>query len=318
MKIIVTGSSGFIGSALADRLEREGHDVYGLTRYMASDSRYDYYQLKRKLICDVRAGDRVRAIVEEVKPDVVFHLAAITPVSYSFLSPETAREVVEVNFIGTMNIAEACMKYKVPHLVHASTSEFYGEQKDFPIQEDATPHPLSPYAVAKLAAEEYIRYLARTEGLPYTIIRPYNTYGRAFVRKPYFVVERAITQALLERHIHLYTPNPIRDLLDRDSHVDAYVRCLGNERAKGEDFNIGLGKGYTIGEMAEIVAREVEKVTGKHIPISWDMAPDRPYDIACLICSNEKARRILNWRPLCTLEEGIAKAVREWKGVLGV
>ena len=323
MKVLITGASGFIGSALARRLESESYDVYALTRYVASDSRYDFYQLKKKIICDIRSGDRILSILQEVRPDVVIHLAAMSSVSYSFLSLETSREVSEVIYMGTMNTAEACLKVGA-HLIHASTSEFYGKQDEFPILETATPYPLSPYAVAKVAAEEYIRYLARVEDLMYTIIRPYNTFNRSRVNKPYFVVERAITQALQDGHIHLYTPTPVRDLLDRDSHVDAYMKCVeafgrgSGWRIRGEAINVGRGSGVTIAEMVDIVAREVEAETGQRIEISWDMAPDRPHDIQTLICSNEKAKRLLGWEPLYSLEEGLRIAVKEWREVLGL
>jgi len=314
MKVLITGASGFIGSALAKKLEERGHEVYGLYRYVA-DGRYDFYQLERHLICDIRDRGRVFSCIEEVKPDTVYHLAAMTPVSYSFISPV---EVTEVNYIGSLNLVDACAKYNVSHFIQASTSEFYGEQETFPILEDATPRPLSPYAVAKLAAEEYTRFKDRTEGFPYTIIRPYNTYNRSNVRKEYFVIERAITQGLREGNIHLYTPYPVRDFLDRDSHVDAYVKCIGNRKAIGQEMNIGTGRGITVGMAVETVARIIEEETGSTPPISWDMKPDRPYDIETLICSNAKAKEILDWEPLYTLEEGLRIAIREWKEVLGL
>jgi nucleoside-diphosphate-sugar epimerase len=687
-------------------------------RYVA-DGRYDFYKhvALERIVCDIRNAQMVDTVFGKFQPEVVYHLAAITPVSYSFLAPI---EVTETNYIGTMNIVHACLKYKVKHLIHASTSEFYGKQEVFPIKEDALPYPLSPYAVAKVAAEEYIRFYARCEFLPYTIIRPYNsvllgepvitlknnhveitpiesveinslvisaseigqchlskptryfqhqysgdayeittlgrkvkvtgdhsvlnlnddkikpifarelkmgdfiamprklelpefdieeldmidivdsqttnivlskngktyklpldvlgkkftprevllqqkrspyafpryikmnadvlwvlglfvaegsagiycdnqyhcltissdsqylekakeillaqfrinaqlippeptrapclrfqsrefilllkylgiwgksrqrripssilqlkkdkllsflkglwdgdgtkrehgfevatssqymvydllialarfgyygcitrqvtklkgktwhsnrvtawgipanptfwngteqipnsngsvklfndlilskitkikkfeyagpvydfevagdesfvtgdlilchnTYNRSHVRKEYFVVERAITQALRYGEIKLYTPDPVRDLLDRDSHVDAYVKCLGNEKAIGEAINVGLGEGHTIGEMVDIVARLVDQRNfgSPKVKISWSMEPDRPYDIKTLICSNEKARRILGWKPLHTLESGLALAVKEWAEVLGL
>jgi len=314
MKVLITGASGFIGSALGKRLETEGHDVYGLYRYVA-DGRYDFYQLEKHLICDIRDRERVFKCIEEVKPEVVFHLAAMTPVSYSFIAPV---EVTEVNYIGSLNMVDACRKFNVDHFIQASTSEFYGEQDVFPILETAIPKPLSPYAVAKLAAEEYIRFKDRTEGFPYTIIRPYNTYNRSHVKKEYFVIERAITQGLREHSIHLYTPEPVRDFLDRDSHVDAYVKCLGNKGALGQAMNIGTGRGITVGKAVETVASIVEEETGNKPTISWDMEPDRPYDIETLICSNEKAQQILGWEPLHTLEEGLRIAVKDWKKVLGL
>jgi len=314
MKILVTGASGFIGSALAKRLEAQGHDVYGLYRYV-SDGRYDFYQLEKHRICDIRDRERVDEVIGDILPNTVYHLAAMTAVSYSFIAPI---EVSESIYLGTMNVVDACVKYKVGHLVHASTSEFYGKQEEFPITEEATPRPMSPYAVAKLAAEEYIRYVDRTVGIPYTILRPYNTYNRSNVEKKYFLIERAITQALEEGRIHLYTPEPVRDLLDRDSHVDAYIRCLGNPNAIGEAINIGTGIGWKVGDAVELVAKLVGEELGKEIPVSWDMASDRPYDIHCLFCSNEKAWRLLGWKPLYTLEEGLKIAIKEWKEVLGL
>jgi len=158
----------------------------------------------------------------------------------------------------------------------------------------------------------------RTVGIPYTIIRPYNTYNRSNVKKKYFLIERAITQALEEGHIHLYTPKPVRDLLDRDSHVDAYVRCLGNPNVVGEVINIGTGIGWKVGDAVALVAKLVGEELHKEITVSWDMTPDRPYDIHTLICSNEKAWRLLGWKPLYTLEEGLKIAIREWRGVLGL
>lgn len=314
MKVLITGASGFIGSALARRLVEQGHDVYGMYRYVA-DGRYNFYKLDKEKVCDIRDRKRVFEVVKEVKPEMVYHLAAMTAVSYSFLAPI---EVSEVIYLGTMNIVDACVEHEVGHFVNASTSEFYGKQEEFPITENAIPRPLSAYAVAKLAAEEYIRYVDRTVGIQYTILRPYNTYNRSNVNKKYFLIERAITQALEKGKIHLYTPDPVRDLLDRDSHVQAYINCLNNKKAIGEVINIGTGVSWRVGDAIELVAQLVKERTGKEVSISWDMNPDRPYDIPKLVCSNRKAKEILNWEPLYTLEEGLRIAIKEWAEVLGV
>jgi len=313
MRILLTGSSGFIGSALLPRLEREGHEVWQLLRYV-SGGRYDYWERQRKVFADLRDHDAVRSAVHDVAPDAIIHLGAITPVSFSFMS---AVDVFEVNALGTINLANVAMDEGVEHFVHASTSECYGIQRKFPIREDANLNPTSPYAVAKIAAEHHLRLLREIYGFPVTIIRPFNSYNRANVRNRHYAVERAITMALERRHIRLHNPRPVRDFLYRDDHVEAYVRCIENRRAIGETINVCTGRGVTIEEMARLVARLVEERTGEKVGISWEAEPDRPLDIPVLVGSRERARRVLGWRPRRSLEEGLRLAIDEWARVLG-
>jgi len=309
----LTGASGFIGSALLPRLEREEYEVWQLLRYV-SGGRYDYWERQRKVFADLRDHDAVREAVHEVAPEAIIHLGAITPVSFSFMS---AVDVFEVNALGTINLANVAMDEGVDWFVHASTSECYGIQKEFPIREDANLNPTSPYAVAKIGAEHHLRLLREIHGFPVTIIRPFNTFGRANVRNRHYAVERAITMALEQHHIRLHNPKPVRDFLYRDDHVEAYVRCLENRRAVGETINVCTGRGVTIEEMARLVAGLVEERTGRKVEISWEAEPDRPLDIPVLIGSPERAKRVLGWRPRRSLEEGLRLAIEEWAKVLG-
>ena len=313
-KILVTGASGFIGSALVKKLEENGHSVYGFYRYM-SDDRYDFYKPENIIFGDIRDREAVQRAVGESKPDTVIHLAAITPVSYSFSHP---LEVSEANYLGTINIAHACLENNIEHLIHASTSEVYGTQEIVPTPEDAKLNPNSPYAVAKVAAEEYLKMLDDVYGLNYTIIRPFNTFGRANVRKRYYVVERAITQALEKNEIRLYSSKPKRVFLFRDDHVENYLCVVGNKKAYKQTINISTDRAYSIEEMAKVVAETVYKMTGKRPRIKFDERPDRPYEIPVLWGTNEKAKRLLGWEPKYDIHEGIKKATKEWKKVLGV
>ena len=316
MKVLVTGATGFIGTALCKRLIEEGYEVFALSRYVSSGSRYASSQKdSHAIVCDVRNSAKIRELIDEVDPDAVIHLAALTAVSYSF---GAIHEVSEVIYQGTINVAEACKDLEVPHLIHASTSEYYGEQEKFPIPEDAVPNPLSPYAVAKVAAEVYIRYLEEVSDLPYTILRPFNTYNRSHVNQSYFVVERTIVSALEKEEISLYSPDPVRDFLDRDSHVDAYIKCLkaGPQR---QAVNISLGTGISIDDLAQAVATIVEQEKnlglGK-IGIQWANELDRPHDIEVLIGDNSKAKELLDWSPLHSFMKGLQIAVKDWKEVL--
>jgi nucleoside-diphosphate-sugar epimerase/intein/homing endonuclease len=170
LRILLTGATGFIGKRLLERLNELGHEVYTLVRYV-SGGRYNFYS-KNIVYADLRDGDAVRKAVLEVKPEIVIHLAALTAVSFSFLNPT---DVFHTNTIGTIHLAEAAKEVGVKQFVHSSTSEVYGIQRDFPIKEDAILNPTSPYAVSKIAAENYLWLMYKIYNFPITIMRPFNS-----------------------------------------------------------------------------------------------------------------------------------------------
>ena len=224
LKILLTGSTGFIGSRLAERIdEMGGHELHRLIRYTAG-GRWNFYAGAGVHFADLRDPDAVKAVVNQVQPQVIIHLAADSAVAFSFQRP---RDVFMVNALGTIALAEAATELKdFKMFVHASTSEVYGNQGHFPIEEDARLNATSPYAAAKIAAEEYLRVQNLSYGLPILIVRPFNTYGRAPIGNQHFVVERAIVQALKEHRINLHNPEPRRDFLFREDHVQFYVDVL--------------------------------------------------------------------------------------------
>jgi nucleoside-diphosphate-sugar epimerase len=309
MKVLVTGGSGFIGSHLIPKLAELGHEVYSLERYVTG--RYVLGAKTMTVFGDLRDSFTIRKLVREVQPDAVIHLASISPVAYSYDHPQ---EVFEVNMLGTINLAEACLR-EVPHFKHflfAGTSEEYGNQTEFPVKEDAELRPNSPYSVSKVAADKYLQYMRDAYDFPITILRPFNTYGRK--DNVHFVVERTITQMLQGKTVKLGDSTPMRDLLYIDDHVDAYLTCLGNEKARGNVFNFCTGRSVSIKELVESIA----KLVGFDGEVIWGTIPARPLDIKKLIGSYEKAKRVLGWEPKCTLEEGLKRTIDFWRSELSV
>ena len=313
MRILITGSTGFIGSRLAVLLRERGWEVHELVRYV-SGGRYAYYDRPHRVFADLKDPEEIRRAVYGAKPEVIIHLGAESAVAFSFDHP---REVQVVNFLGTLDLARAAQEVGVKHFIHASSSEVYGRVKVFPVTEDQPLGATSPYAVSKIAAEEYLRMLMFADHFPATIVRPFNTFGRALVRNPHFVVERAITQALEKGKIELHDPNPWRDFMFREDHVAGYLAVVENwNRAVGETFNLCTGGSWQIRQMAETVARMVKAQTGREVEVSFAEAGDRPLDIPKLQGSSDKIRQALGWAPRLGFEEGLERAVWEWRQVL--
>lgn len=296
----MTGATGFIGSHLIPKLIERGHDVTALNRYVTG--RYVLGET-RELIADLKDQKGIAEAVQEADPEVCIHLAAISPVAYSYNHPQ---EVTETNYLGLINLAEACRQLTsdFKQFISAGTSEEYGNQKEIPIKETAKLHPNSPYAVSKAASTLYLQYLYEAYGFPMTICRPFNTYGRTENR--HFVTERILTQMLSGREkIRLGDPEPVRDMLYRDDHVSAYLHVLGHPDAIGRVFNFCTGIGHSIRELVS----ECAYMTGWKGEVEWNTIPKRPLDIDVLIGDNKKAREFLNWKPRYYLREGLQQTI---------
>ena len=316
MRVLVTGASGFIGARLVQELRAREHQVTEMVRYQ-SGGRFNYYDQAQRVFVDLRDTQEVRQAIVTVRPDAIVHLAAMSAVAYSF---DHSQEVNEVNYMGTVRVADAALEVGA-HLYMAGTSELYGRgDHHYPLVETEPHGGTSPYAASKIAAVEYLKVLAITKKLPITIMVPFNTIGRALVPPSgnrHFVVERAITQAIEEGCIVLHDPRPVRDFMFRDDHVAGYVAALEHpELAKGETFNVATGTAISIEEMAHRVAFHVERKMEKSVTVSFSRVPDRPLDIPVLHGSNEKIRRVLGWEPRYTIEQGLEMAVDEWLTVL--
>lgn len=308
MRILVTGGTGFIGSHLIPLLLEKEHDVWELQRYVTG--RIGSFHKTKTVYADLADDFSVRRAIRVAKPDAVIHMAAISAVAYSYDHPQ---EVIETNLVGTINLAEACLRENsnLMQFMFAGTSEEYGNN-GFETQTETNPlNPASPYAVSKVACEKYLNYMNEAYDFPVTILRPFNTYGRK--EDSHFLAERAITQMLTRSVVQLIDPTPIRDWMFIEDHVNAYLTCLGNEKTLGEVFNFCTGKGITVKDTVEKIA----EIAGFKGEIQWGSAPPRPTESKLIVGSYEKAKRVLNWEPKWPLERGLAKTVELWREKLG-
>jgi len=302
-RILITGTTGFVGSQLLPLLE-EKYDVYSLNRYVTG--RFISGKNVKQVFADLKDEFAVRQAIRTVQPDRLINLAAISPVAYSYDHPQ---EVTYVNYVGSINLAESCLR-EVPNFkqfITAGTSEEYGNQTEFPIREDAHLYPNSPYAVAKVATTKYLEYMRDAYNFPVTILRPFNTFGRT--GNQHFVTERIILQMLKGETVRLGDPDPVRDFMYVDDHVNGYRKALEYEEAVGQTINLCTGMGYSIKQWADQIAI----LTGFKGEIRWNTIPVRPLDIHTLVGSNKKASKLLNWRAEVHPVEGLKKTINYLK-----
>jgi len=269
-------------------LDRCGADVQG---------RFDVFA------GDVRDPNGVRVAMKGC--DAVLHLAALIAIPYSYHSPDT---YVDTNIKGTLNIVQAARDLGVGKVIHTSTSEVYGTARFVPITEE---HPLqgqSPYSASKIGADQIAMSFYSSFGTPVIIVRPFNTYGpRQSARA---VIPTIITQiANGKRQIKLGALHPTRDFNFVTDTVAAFIAALGAHGAIGEVINIGSNFEISIGE----TARTIAEVMGVEIEILTDEQRLRPKksEVERLWAANEKALRILDWRPKYAGAEGFRRGVKE-------
>ncbi len=307
--VLVTGAGGFIGSHLTEHLVDLNANVKAFVRY---NSRNDWGLLellpKDKLdkveviMGDLRDEHAVRQATKDV--DVVFHLASLIAIPYSYIHP---REVVETNVIGTLNVMMAANENNVEKVVHTSTSEVYGTAVYVPIDEN---HPLqgqSPYSASKIGADKIAESFYRSFDLPVAIIRPFNTYGpRQSARA---VIPTIITQALTSDKVYLGSLHPTRDYTYIEDIVNAFIKVAESRNSVGEVINFGSNFEISIGDLAKLIISMI----GKDIEIVIDPRRIRPEksEVERLRCDNTKAKKLLGWEPKVTLEEGLKRTI-EW------
>ncbi len=314
--VLVTGGEGFIGSNLVERLVREGADVRALVHYnpfgRAGWLDPEVHGEVRVLPGDVRDAERVFTAVDGC--DVVFHLAALIGIPYSYLAPES---YVQVNVTGTSHVARACLRAGVSRMVHTSTSETYGTALSVPISEDHPLQPQSPYSASKIGGDMMALSFFHAFELPVAVVRPFNTYG------PRQSTRAVIPTILSQLHagaeeIQLGTTTPTRDFNYVDDTVAGFLAVAACDRAVGEVVNIGSGREISIGDLVQLLIA----ITGGTATVTTDPARLRPpgSEVERLLCDNTRAREWAGWVPEVPLEEGLRRTsdwIRDNRHLLG-
>jgi NAD dependent epimerase/dehydratase len=306
-KVMVTGAGGFIGSHLVERLVTLGAQVRALVHYNSRNS----WGLLELLAEEVKTRIEVFPIditdpytVSQAMAGhtVVFHLAALISIPYSYIAPSY---YLAVNCGGTLNLLEAARSQGVERFVHTSTSETYGTAQYTPIDEG---HPLkgqSPYAAIKIGADMLAQSYYLSFGVPVATIRPFNTYGpRQSARA---IIPTIISQGLSGEVIRLGNLTSVRDLNYVTDTVAGFIKIAESPQAVGELINIGSGSALTVGELAE----KIVAMLGGNKQIISDEERYRPpqSEVMELLCDARKAKNLLGWEPRVKLEDGLAQTI---------
>jgi dTDP-glucose 4,6-dehydratase len=307
-KVLVTGAGGFIGSHLVEELVIKGCKVTAFVHYN-SFNRWGWLDyLPKEMLSsikvftgDIRDPHGVKKAMEQA--EVVFHLAALIGIPYSYHSPDT---YVDTNEKGTLNILQSARELNVERIIHTSTSEVYGTAQFVPITEEHPINPQSPYAATKAGADFLALTFYRSFQTPVVIIRPFNTYGpRQSARA---VVPTIITQILAgQKVIKLGSINPTRDLNFVKDTVRGFILAAESETGTGEVIQIGSGQEKSIGELALKVA----EIMGVSISVVSEEERIRPEksEVERLLADSGMAKKVIHWEPLFSLEQGLTETI---------
>lgn len=310
MKVLVTGADGFIGSHLVERLMKEGHEVKAFTYYNSFNSWgwLDSFSKDKLKEIEIFSGDirDPNGVYESMKGmDMVFHLAALIAIPFSYHSPDS---YVDTNIKGTLNVLQAARKLEVSKILITSTSEVYGTAQYVPIDENHPFQGQSPYSATKIGADRLAESFYRSFQLPVTIVRPFNTYGpRQSARA---VIPTIISQLLDGKtEINLGALSPTRDFNYVKDTVNGFVEIANSIETIGEEINIATGKEISIGDLAAEIISQINP-DAKIICEEQRLRPEAS-EVNRLLGCNAKIKRLTNWEPRYTLKKGIGETI-EW------
>ncbi len=307
-KILITGADGFIGSHLTEELVRLGYRVKAFVYYNSFNSWGWLDTLSQEILNeidvftgDIRDPNGVREALKGV--DEVFHLAALIAIPFSYHSPDS---YVDTNIKGTLNVLQAARDLQLSRVLITSTSEVYGTAQYVPIDEKHPFQGQSPYSATKIGADRLAESFYRSYNMPITIVRPFNTYGpRQSARA---VIPTIITQLLAGNEvIKLGALTPTRDFNYVKDTVNGFIEIAKSDLTIGEEINIATQKEISIGQLAEELIRQINP-SAKIVCDEQRLRPEKS-EVNRLLGSNAKIKKLTNWEPKYTLEQGLAETI---------
>lgn len=307
-KVLVTGADGFIGSHLTESLLEKGYDVKAFTMYNSFNTWGWLDTLPKEKLNqieifsgDVRDPNGVREAMKGV--DGLFHLAALIAIPFSYHSPDS---YVDTNIKGTLNVLQAARELETERIMVTSTSEVYGTAQYVPIDEKHPFQGQSPYSATKIGADRLAESFYRSFNLPVSIVRPFNTYGpRQSARA---VIPTIITQLLAGKsEIQLGSLTPTRDFNFVKDTAAGFIAIAESDKTIGEEINIATQQEISIGDLAQEIIRQINP-NAKIICDEQRLRPEKS-EVNRLLGANEKIKRLTNWTPKYTFEEGIKETI---------
>ena len=309
-KVLITGADGFIGSHLTELLVKEGYNVRAFVCYNSFNS-YGWLdtisnEMKNKIDFfpgDIRDPNGVREAMKGI--DIVFHLAALIAIPFSYHSPDS---YIDTNVKGTLNIIQAARDNKVKRVLITSTSEVYGTAQFVPITEIHPKQPQSPYSASKIGADAIADSFYRSFDLPITIVRPFNTFGpRQSARA---VIPTIISQLLNgAQEIKLGDTTPTRDLLFVKDTVNGFLKIAQCDELIGHEVNIATQSEISVGDLAQLLINSINP-NAKIISDSIRLRPEKS-EVFRLFGSNEKLKSYTDWNQKYTLDDGLKETI-DW------
>lgn len=305
-KILITGATGFIGSHLTELCVEKGYRVVAFDRYNPNNNWGWLEESKYKneieiILGDIRDYDSVNKAIKGC--DVVFHLAALIGIPYSYISPLA---YIRTNIEGTYNVLEASKNLNLKQVLITSTSETYGTAQYVPIDEE---HPLigqSPYSASKIAADQLAISYYRSFEMPLKIVRPFNTYGPRQSSRA--IIPTIISQCLSDRsNLMLGNLKPTRDLTYVKDTSNGFLEIYNSENFFGEATNIGMNSEISIGDLVKKIM-EIMKI---NLPIVDQEDRIRPSksEVDRLFCDSKKLKTLSKWEPSYNLEQGLSETI---------
>jgi NAD dependent epimerase/dehydratase len=309
LRVLVTGADGFIGSHLTELLVHEGYQVRALALYNSFND-WGWLEtindLKKVEVVtgDIRDPFFCNELTKDI--DIVFHLAALIAIPFSYKAPQS---YVETNVTGTLNICKAALDNNVKRVMHTSTSEVYGTARYVPIDEKHPLQPQSPYSASKIGADAMAMSFYHSFGLPITIARPFNTFGpRQSARA---VIPTIISQiASGKKAIQLGDTSPTRDFNFVEDTCRGMLKLATSEKTIGQIINIGSNREVSIEDTFNMICKVMNKEDVKLVRDEKRIRPENS-EVHRLWCDNTLINKLTDFSPSFTLEEGIKQTV-EW------
>lgn len=316
MKALITGITGFVGSHLAELLLSKGYEVWGIARWRSDTRNLDQVKSKLKLIeADLNDPHSFYNIIQDIKPDEIYHLAAQSFVPTSWVAPA---DTMKTNVIGTINLFEAVRKAGInPKIQVACSSEEYGLVKpdEVPIKETSPLRPLSPYGVSKVAQDMLSFQYFQSYGLKVVVTRGFNhtgpRRGDVFVCSNFAKQIVEIEKGRKDAVIKVGNLEAKRDFTDVRDMVRGYYLAL-QKGVPGERYNICSGKAYSIKEVLD----KLLELTDADIKVEVDKERMRPSDVPILLGDNSKFSKQTGWKTEISFEKTLKDLLDYWRNIL--